>query len=150
MNKSRANFLLDGSSLRICHCLPVLKHDFLKLYDIMGAGKSEIMLYVHSISANLSCAFNLPEYPPYRAARVAVRLPYQAPVRGERSEEAHQAVLHLRSPAVGPTRIAGAARPEAAPAERSSPSGPPWGLAADGLPMLPVGSGAGSSGSTGR
>lgn len=102
------------------------------------------------ISVNLSCAFNLPEYPPYRVARAAVRLPYRAPVPGERSAEARQAAAHHRSPAVGPTQIVEAARPEAAPKERSSPSGPPWRLAADARPMLPAGSDAESSGSMGR
>lgn len=51
---------------------------------------------------------------------------------------------------MGPVRTAEAARPEAAPAERSSPSGPRLRLAAAARPMRPAGSGAGSSGSTGR
>lgn len=94
--------------------------------------------------------FDSLEHPPCRAALAAVRRPYWDPVPGERSAAAHRADARHRSPSVGPTRTAEAERPEAEPAERSCPSDPRLRLAAASPPMLPAGSGAGSSGSTGR
>lgn len=94
--------------------------------------------------------FDSPEHPPYRATHAAVRRPYRDPVPGVRSAAARRAAVLRRSPAVGPARTAEAVRPEAAPAERSFPSGPRRRLAAAAPPMRPAGSGAGSSRSTGR
>lgn len=91
-----------------------------------------------------------PEHPPCHAARAAVRRPYRAPVPGERNAAPHPAASRHRSLAVGPARTAVAARPEAALAERSCPSALRRRLAAAAPPMRPAGSGAGSSGSTGR
>lgn len=101
---------------------------------------------------NLICDlfFDSPEHPPCHAARAAVRRPFRAPVPGERSAAAHQAAARHRSPALVPAQTAVAAKPEAAPAERSCPSGLRRRLAAVWPPMRPAGSGAGSSGSTGR
>lgn len=101
-------------------------------------------------STSIISVLFLPGHLPSRAARAAVRRPYRAPVPGERSAAARRAVALHRSPAEGPVRTAEAARPGAAPAEPSCPSGPRRHPAAAVPPMRLAGSGAGSSGSRGR